>query len=94
MNSKGECPINPDYNYWVEFYEEYNQFTEKLTDFTPVFISNRMISSAINEKITSHKEKAPNSYRVSKDEERFNAFSFDVIIFFLLFERVILMVNH
>ena len=53
-----------------------------------------MISSAINEKITSHKEKAPKSYRVSKDEERFNAFSFDVIIFFLLFERVILMVNH
>ena len=40
------------------------------------------------------KEKAPKSYRVSKDEERFNAFSFDVIIFFLLFERVILMVNH
>ena len=53
-----------------------------------------MISSAINEKITSHKEKVPKSYQVSKDEERFNAFSFDVIIFFLLFERVILMVNH
>ena len=37
-----------------------------------VFISNRMILSAINEKITSHKEKVPKSYRVSKDEERFS----------------------
>ena len=35
-----------------------------------VIISNRMISSVINEKITSHKkEKAPKSYRVRKDEQ-------------------------
>ena len=35
-----------------------------------IIISNRMISSTINEKITSHKkEKARKSYRVRKDEE-------------------------
>ena len=54
---------------------------------TLIFISNRMISSTINEKITSHKkEKARKSYRVRKDEEWFYAFSFDEL-FFSLIER-------